>query len=204
MNSTASTGQSQGGEMNALKWAKSSIAYRTWSVFSFYFTYLSHQHFSIGTFVSLLIFPQVTFGLAPVMMLYSIGFRTPVDQIALAFFVICCVARLARFNVTTEVPKSADGKVLYFEGLNSTYSGMIVSTAALVCAWLDRTSEGILFKVFFHGTWCEFHPAMVFVIAISATMVSKRLKLRAVGLFVIPIVTVVVYAGCWSLSPPQF
>ncbi|KIN05457.1 hypothetical protein OIDMADRAFT_63413, partial [Oidiodendron maius Zn] len=56
-------------------------------------------------------FPWVTFGMAPTIMLYSIGFRTPVDQVVLIFYVLCGVARLARFNVAAHlIPKNAHGK----------------------------------------------------------------------------------------------
>ncbi|KAF1851053.1 uncharacterized protein K460DRAFT_26961 [Cucurbitaria berberidis CBS 394.84] len=146
----------------------------------------------------------IKFGVAPTIMLYSIGFRTPVDQVVLIFYVVCGVSRLARFNITADlIPKDAHGKALYYEGIIIPYAALGVSTAVAVCAWMDWTSEYVLFQAFFRATWCEFHPAIVPVIAVGTSMVSKRLKPPAVGTFVIPAMTVVVFASCWSLSPPQ-
>lgn len=72
---------------------------------------------------------QVTFILTPAIMLYSLGFRTPVDQAVLVFWVLCGVARLARFNVSAHlVPKDEQGKALYHVGLAVPYAALIVST----------------------------------------------------------------------------
>ncbi len=153
----------------------------------------------------MLIPPQITFGVAPTIMLYSIGFRTPVDQIVLIFYVLCGVCRLARFNITADlIPKNEHGKALYYEGVTIPYAALLVSTVVAVSVWMEWTSEDIFFKVFFLGIWCEFHPAIVPVITIGAMMVSKRLKLAAVGPFVIPATTVAIFASCWMLSPPRF
>lgn len=138
------------------------------------------------------------------MLLYSVGFRTPLDQSVLVFYVLCGVSRLARFNITADfIPKDAHGKALYYEGITIPYAALVVSTTVAVCAWLDWTSEDVTFKRLFLDTRCEFHLAMIPVIAVGASMVSKRLKLPAVGPFVIPAITLAVFASCWSISPLQ-
>ena len=60
---------------------------------------------------------QVSFGVAPATAAFALGLRTPLDTLALSFFVLCGLTRLARFNVTVaSVPKDATGKSKYFEG----------------------------------------------------------------------------------------
>ncbi|KAF2010801.1 CDP-diacylglycerol-serine O-phosphatidyltransferase, partial [Aaosphaeria arxii CBS 175.79] len=123
----------------------------------------------------------ITFGVAPVIMLYSVGFRTPVDQTVLIFYVLCGVARLARFNITADtIPKNEHGRALYYEGITISYAALVISTAVAVYCWIGRTSEDYVLMVLFIGTWSEFHPAIIPVIAIGAAMVSKRLKLPGV------------------------
>ncbi|KAL2024770.1 hypothetical protein VTK56DRAFT_5591 [Thermocarpiscus australiensis] len=59
----------------------------------------------------------ISFGVSPAALAFAIGIRTPLDHLCLAFFVLCGLTRLARFNVTaTAIPKDASGKARYFEG----------------------------------------------------------------------------------------
>ena len=109
---------------------------------------------------------------------------------------------MARFNVAAHlIPKNAHGKALYHEGLAIPYAALAVSTAIAVSARMDWTSKDLLFNVLFPGTWCEFHPAMVPVIAIGSMMISKRLRLTIDGALGIPAMTVVIFVSCWSFSP---
>jgi CDP-diacylglycerol--serine O-phosphatidyltransferase len=48
------------------------------------------------------------------------------DMLVLAFFVVCGISRLARFNVTAEALSSGTGKVKYFEGTPIPTSILIV------------------------------------------------------------------------------
>lgn len=146
---------------------------------------------------------KVSFVLAPAFILYSLGFCTPVDQIILAFFVLCGVARLARFNVASHLtPKDAQGKSLYHEGLPTAYAALIMSTAVAVAQWLDLV-EGLASRVFYPGTWLEVHAATLPVLALGTGMVSKRFKLKLDGGLSIPASTVVIFGACWFASPPQ-
>ncbi|KAI4862011.1 hypothetical protein F4820DRAFT_431791 [Hypoxylon rubiginosum] len=144
----------------------------------------------------------VTFGTAPAIMLHSIGFRTTVDQTILAFYVLCCVARLARFNVATHLtPKDKQGKSLYHEGLPTAYAALIVSTLTSASVWMGWTTGDVFLAILFPGTWCEVHLAMIPVAAFCALMISKRLKLRFDGGSSIPAATVIVFSLCWWFSP---
>jgi CDP-diacylglycerol--serine O-phosphatidyltransferase len=60
----------------------------------------------------------ISFGVAPTTLAFTIGLRTPLDCLALLWFVSAGLARLARFNATVAlVPSDASGKSKYFEGL---------------------------------------------------------------------------------------
>lgn len=80
---------------------------------------------------------SVSFGVAPSVLAFAIGLRTPLDTVVLAGFVCCGIARLARFNATVaHAPKDASGKSKYFEGLP------IPSTLVLVGAMAECVRRG--------------------------------------------------------------
>ena len=58
----------------------------------------------------------ISFGIAPAAIAYAVGLNTPLDQIALVFFVLCGLSRLARYNITAESLAGPQGAVEYFEG----------------------------------------------------------------------------------------
>ncbi|KAK1149555.1 hypothetical protein N8T08_005104 [Aspergillus melleus] len=126
----------------------------------------------------------VSFVLAPAFMLYSLGLRTPADQ-AILTFVLCGVARLARFNAVSHLtPRDAQGKPLYHEGLPTAYAALIMSTAVAVAQWLSWTQKVIL-SVYFPGMRDEVHTATVLVAVLGAGMDKKlyiERSLRAVRL----------------------
>ncbi|KAJ5205481.1 CDP-diacylglycerol--serine O-phosphatidyltransferase [Penicillium cf. griseofulvum] len=145
----------------------------------------------------------ISFVLAPAFMLYSLGFRSPVDQAILIFFVFCGVSRLARFNVSSNLtPKDVHGNSLYHEGFPTAYEALIVSTSVAVAQWLSLT-EGLASRVSFPGTWGEVHVAIVPIIVFGAGMVSKSFKLKLDGGLSIPASTVVIFSACWFASPPD-
>ncbi|GKT90225.1 phosphatidylserine synthase [Colletotrichum tofieldiae] len=143
----------------------------------------------------------VTFVVAPAIMLFSLGFHTLVDQGVLAFYVVCGVARLARFNVAADlVPKDGRGKPLYQEGFATAYAALVISTVVAVFAYMDW-SFGIVSSQLFLGTWLEFHPAMVVVGLLSTMMISKRLRFTVDLGLAIPVLTTVVFVACWIKLP---
>src|SRR5215467_9497461 len=58
----------------------------------------------------------ISFGVAPAVLGFTLGMRGGWDMLILAFFVVCGISRLARFNVTAEALSEGTGKVKYFEG----------------------------------------------------------------------------------------
>ncbi|QRW26973.1 DEAD/DEAH box helicase [Rhizoctonia solani] len=105
----------------------------------------------------------ISFGVAPALLAFTIGFRTLLDQIVLTVFICCGLARLARFNATVaSVPKDATGKSKYFEGLPIPSSLTLVG---LMTYWLWGKPGG-------NG---EVHTAAVVFGCWAAAMVSKTL-----------------------------
>ncbi|TBU50897.1 CDP-diacylglycerol-serine O-phosphatidyltransferase [Dichomitus squalens] len=79
----------------------------------------------------------ISFGVAPALLAFAVGFRTYLDTVILTGFICCGLARLARFNATVAlVPKDAKGKAAYFEGLP------IPSSLALVGLLTYWTKQG--------------------------------------------------------------
>jgi CDP-diacylglycerol--serine O-phosphatidyltransferase len=120
---------------------------------------------------------QVSFGVSPAACAFSIGMRTNVDHFLLTFFVLCGLARLARFNVTVQyVPKDATGKSQYFEGTPIPTSLFLVGIMAY-CITQGWTLEKLPFGMALEGTPFEFHPfALAFVIH-GCLMISKTLHI---------------------------
>jgi len=101
--------------------------------------------------------------------------RTPFDQLLLTCFVLSGLARLARFNVTTgNVPKDANGKAKYFEGLPIPTS---LTIAALMAFWASQgwIHQSIPFGTVAQGSIFEVHPMVGLFLAHGCCMVSKTL-----------------------------
>jgi len=63
----------------------------------------------------------VTFGVAPAALAYALGLNAVADAVALGFFALCGLGRLARYNVTAVALAGPGGKVPYFEGTPVTF-----------------------------------------------------------------------------------
>ncbi|KAL2001655.1 hypothetical protein VTN02DRAFT_1438 [Thermoascus thermophilus] len=119
----------------------------------------------------------VSFGVAPAAVAFAIGIRTPVDHLLLAFFVLCGLTRLARFNVTAAVlPKDKTGKSKYFEG---TPIPTTLSIASLMAYWVSRDwiLDDIPLGVVAQGTQFEFHPVALIFVLHGCLMVSKTIHI---------------------------
>lgn len=195
--------------MNAQRWANNLIAFQTWYAFLFLppclFAIVAINGSTTVFKPALLTFLlQVSFCVAPAVMLYCFGFDAPLEKAALTIYVLCGVARLARFNVAAHlVPKNADGKALYHEGLATAYAALIISTTVAVLSWMSWTTADLPLSIVFAGSWCEFHPVMGLLVILSFMMASQRLKLEIDGSVSIPVITLAIFAGCWSCSPPS-
>jgi CDP-diacylglycerol--serine O-phosphatidyltransferase len=77
----------------------------------------------------------VSFGVAPAVLGFTLGMRGAWDMGVLAFFVVCGISRLARFNVTAVALSDAKtGKVKYFEGTPIPSSVLIVLVLGIAFA----------------------------------------------------------------------
>ncbi|SCW02891.1 LAFE_0F16556g1_1 [Lachancea fermentati] len=119
----------------------------------------------------------VSFGVAPASIAFAIGFQTTIDVLVLSFFVLCGLARLARFNVTVaQLPKDVTGKSTYFEGLP------IPTTLALVGVMAYLVRQGLILEnlplgIIAEGEWYEMHPAVLAFFLQGCGMISKSLKI---------------------------
>ncbi|MCJ1437171.1 CDP-diacylglycerol-serine O-phosphatidyltransferase [Xylographa pallens] len=120
--------------------------------------------------------PQISFGVAPATFAFALGLRTPLDALVLAFFVLCGLTRLARFNVTVAaVPKDATGKSKYFEGTP------IPTTLAIAAAMAYCLGQGRVLERIPGGVWgadvlgggLAVHP-VVGVFAVWGGMMTSR------------------------------
>lgn len=119
----------------------------------------------------------ISFGLAPAAAAFALGIRTSLDHLFLAFFVLCGLTRLARFNVTVAVlPKDKSGKSKYFEGTPIPTTLAIVS---LMAYWVSQswTHENIPFGLLAEGTIFEFHPIVLMFALHGCLMVSKTIHI---------------------------
>src|SRR5712671_5533274 len=68
----------------------------------------------------------ISFGVAPAVLGFTLGMRGGWDMLVLAFFVVCGISRLARFNATADAISEGTGKVKYFEGTPIPTSILVV------------------------------------------------------------------------------
>jgi len=124
----------------------------------------------------------ISFGVAPALLAFTVGFRTLLDSIVLTGFICSGLARLARFNATVAlVPKDTSGKAQYFEGLPIPSSLGIVSVIAYWTkkGWIEG-GEGIPLGTTVlwgkPGESGEIHLLSLTFVAWAAAMVSKTLR----------------------------
>ena len=120
----------------------------------------------------------ISFGVAPAAVAFALGMRTDVDSVALAFFVLCGLARLARFNVTVQsLPKDAAGKSKFFEG---TPIPTTLGLDALMGFWLWKGWAGdgsVPGGVWLAGTPFELHASVLLFVVHGFLMTSRTIKI---------------------------
>lgn len=116
----------------------------------------------------------VSFGVAPAVMGFAVGFRGGWDLLCLLLFVACGISRLARYNVTAEKLSEASGKVKYFEGFPIPSSLLIALLLAILVATghPPHTTLGVV----------ALGPADLHLLALvyplhGAAMISKTLRI---------------------------
>lgn len=111
------------------------------------------------------------------MVAFSLGMRSVLDTLALTFFVLCGLTRLARFNVTVSVlPKDATGKSKYFEGTPIPTSLALDSVMAY---WLHNRwiLEDVPLGVWSEGSMFELHPAVLIFVIHGCLMTSRTIRI---------------------------
>jgi CDP-diacylglycerol--serine O-phosphatidyltransferase len=94
----------------------------------------------------------------------------------LAYFVVCGVSRLARFNVTaTALADATTGKVKYFEGTPIPSSILLVLLLGLA-AYLGRIDERLWFGAHRIG-FATLHPLALLYAASGSAMISATLRI---------------------------
>ncbi|MCO4773921.1 MAG: CDP-diacylglycerol--serine O-phosphatidyltransferase [Deltaproteobacteria bacterium] len=117
----------------------------------------------------------VSFGVAPAVLLYTLGARGAWDAILLVYFVCCGISRLARFNVTADDLEDPEtGKVKYFEGTPIPTSLALVGVLG-VAFWQDWTHAELLGGMFELGPW-QLHPISL-LYGISGSLMISTLRI---------------------------
>jgi len=117
----------------------------------------------------------VSFGVAPAVLGFTLGLRGAWDVVILAYFVVCGISRLARFNVTAAALSDATGKVKYFEGTPIPTSIVIVSLlgAAFAAGAID---EALWLGALRFGP-ATLHPLTLLYGLSGSAMISATLRI---------------------------
>jgi CDP-diacylglycerol--serine O-phosphatidyltransferase len=116
----------------------------------------------------------ISFGVAPAVIAYAAGLRGGWDRIALGFFVVCAVARLARYNATADALSAGGDKVKYFEGTPTTIS--LLLTGILGVASLAGYLEELVSLGAAALGPLVLHPAALAYVAAGCLMISKTIR----------------------------
>jgi CDP-diacylglycerol---serine O-phosphatidyltransferase len=117
----------------------------------------------------------VSFGVAPAVVAYTLGMRGGWDVLVLIYFVVCGIARLARYNVTATLLADEQGKVKYYEGTPIPTSLALVVVLAVAFATGSYGPE-LWFGMFEIGPW-GFHPLVLMYALSGSAMISTALRI---------------------------
>ena len=116
----------------------------------------------------------VSFGVAPATIGYVLGLNGGGDALILCGFVMCGIARLARFNVSAPELTTAKGKVSHFEG------APIPSSLLLVAALSAAFFVGAIHENIWWGEVnfvLRLHPFALLYAAFGSLMVTATIKI---------------------------
>ena len=116
----------------------------------------------------------VSFGVAPAVLGFTLGLRGAWDIIILAYFVVCGISRLARFNVTAAALSDSSGKVKYFEGAPIPTSVVIVALWG-AAFYVSAIHEGLWFGAYRLGP-ATLHPLTLLYALSGSAMISATLR----------------------------
>ncbi|MEO5726900.1 MAG: CDP-alcohol phosphatidyltransferase family protein, partial [Byssovorax sp.] len=133
-----------------------------------------HRHSHLGADLDSLA-DVVSFGVAPAVLGFALGFRGGWDAAALMFFVACGISRLARYNATAASLSDDAGKVKYFEGTPIPTSLSLVAVLG-VLASLGKIGESLPGGAIELGP-CVLHPLTLMYFVSGNMMISKTLRI---------------------------
>ena len=116
----------------------------------------------------------VSFGVAPAVLGFTLGLRGAWDMVILAYFVVCGISRLARFNVTAAALSDDSGKVKYFEGTPIPTSIVLVALLG-VAFYQDAINEALWFGAIPLGP-ATLHPLTLLYGLSGSAMISATLR----------------------------
>src|SRR5690348_16654274 len=138
-----------------------------------YWSRKSGQHSVLGSDLDSLA-DVVSFGVAPAVLGFTLGLRGGWDIVILAYFVVCGISRLARFNVTAAALTGASGKVKYFEGTP------IPSSILIVCLLGGAFYSNAINEALWLGVYwlrpAAFHPLTLIYALSGSAMISATLR----------------------------
>jgi len=117
----------------------------------------------------------VSFGVAPAVLGFTLGLRGGWDMLILAFFVVCGISRLARFNVTAAALSDSSGKVKYFEGTPIPTSILIV--VVLGVAFAQHAIESATWFGAYRLGPATVHPLTLLYAGSGAGMISATIRI---------------------------
>lgn len=116
----------------------------------------------------------VSFGVAPAVLGFTLGLRGGWDVVILAYFVVCGISRLARFNVTAAALTGESGKVKYFEGTPIPTSILLVGLLG-VAFYENAINDALWLGVHRLGP-AAFHPLTLVYGVSGSAMISATLR----------------------------
>ena len=117
----------------------------------------------------------ISFGVAPAVLGFTLGMRGGWDMGILAFFVVCGISRLARFNVTADALSEGTGKVKYFEGTPIPTSILIVVMLGVAFS-MQAIETDLWFGVYRVG-FALFHPLTLIYAVSGMGMISATIRI---------------------------
>jgi CDP-diacylglycerol--serine O-phosphatidyltransferase len=117
----------------------------------------------------------VSFGVAPAVLAFALGFQGGWDMLVLVYFVGCGISRLARYNATAALLADETGKVKHFEGTPIPTSLVLVATLAVLVG-MHRVNELLPLGAIDLGP-AAFHPLVLMFAASGTAMISKTLRI---------------------------
>jgi CDP-diacylglycerol--serine O-phosphatidyltransferase len=118
----------------------------------------------------------ISFGVAPAVLGFTLGLRGGWDMLILAYFVVCGVSRLARFNATAAtLTDETTGKVKYFEGTPIPTS--IALVALLAVAFLTNHVDERMWLGGYRVWFAGFHPLTLLYGLSGSAMISGTLRI---------------------------